>query len=137
MSDLTLSMRPSQIVWKAERALDTGAQFAAVLGDSSKPGRYVFRLRVPAGHKAMPHTHPDERVYTVLSGTFHLGFGDRFSDARLEVYPEGSVVLIRAGRHHFQVAKSGEYEVQVEGLGPSELVYVDPKDDPRTADAEG
>jgi len=135
MTDLPLSMRPSQIVWKPEPALGPGAQFTVMLGDLSKPGRFVFRIRAPAGHRAMPHTHPEERVYTVLSGTFHLGFGDRFSEERLEEYPEGSVILVRAGRHHFQVAKSGEYEVQVEGNGPTALVYVDPQHDPRGSGA--
>ena len=85
----------------------------------------------------MPHTHPEERVYTVLSGTFHLGFGEDYSEERLEEYPEGSVILVRAGRHHFQSAKSGEYEVQIEGDGPTAVVYVNPSDDPRRGGTPG
>lgn len=131
MTELRLSMRPNEIVWRDQPALANGAQFAVLLGDEAKPGRYVLRLRVPAGHRALAHTHPEERVYTVLSGTFHLGFGHRYADDRLEEYPQGSVVIVRAGRHHFQLAKSGPYEVQVEGEGPTELVYINPKDDPR------
>jgi mannose-6-phosphate isomerase-like protein (cupin superfamily) len=127
-----LSAKPVDIVWRDQPALAKGAQFATLLGDPSRPGRYVFRLRVPRGHRVLPHVHPEERVYTVLSGIFHLGFGEVFSEESLEAYPEGSVVLVRAGRHHFQSARSGEYLVQIEGVGPTAVVYVNPGDDPRT-----
>ena len=132
MTDIRLSMRPSEIVWKDQPALAPGAQHAVLLGDPSKAGRYAFRLHAPAGHRAMPHTHPEERLYTVLSGSFFLGFGDGYIESRLEEYPEGSVVIVRAGRHHFQWAKSGDYIVQVEGEGPTAVEYVNPKHDPRT-----
>jgi quercetin dioxygenase-like cupin family protein len=128
-----LSARPADLLWRDQPALPKGAQFAVLLGDPSKPGRYVFRLKVPSGHRVMPHVHPEERVYTVLSGTFHLGFGETFSEDGLEAYPEGSVILVRAGRHHFQSAPSGEYLLQIEGVGPTSVVYVTPSDDPRTA----
>jgi len=132
MTDNTrLSVRPSEIVWKDQPALAKGAKFAVLLGDLSKPGRYVFRLQVPAGHRAMPHTHPEERVYTVLSGSFFLGFGEGYIESRLEEYPAGSVVLVREGRHHFQLAKSDGYVVQVEGDGPTAVEYVNARDDPR------
>jgi len=124
-------MRPSEIVWKDQPALAKGAQFAVLLGDLTKPGRYVFRLHAPAGHRAMPHVHPEERIYTVLSGNFYLGWGEGYVASRLEEYPEGSVVIVRAGRHHFQLAKSGDYIVQVEGEGPTGIEYVNPKHDPR------
>ena len=131
MSDVPLSKRPSEIVWRDQPSLAAGAQFAVLLGDPAQPGKYVFRLRVPAGHRAAPHSHPEARVYTVLNGTFHLGFGHQFSEDRLEAYPEGSVILVRADRKHFQLAKSGEYVVQVEGDGPTAVVYLNPSDDPR------
>jgi quercetin dioxygenase-like cupin family protein len=124
-------MRPHQMVWKDQPALAKGASHAELLGDPSKPGRYVFRLRVSVGHRALPHSHPEDRVYTVLAGTFYLGFGYSFSADRLEEYPEGSVILVRAGRNHFQEARAGGYMVQVEGVGPSAVVYFNPADDPR------
>jgi len=131
MTELPLSIRPPEIVWKDQAALAKGAQIAVLLGDPSAKGTYVFRLRVPEGHTALPHTHPEARVYTVLSGTFWLGFGHDFSSDRLEEFPEGSVVMVRAGRHHFQVAKTGAYVVQVQGEGPTAVVYENPQDDPR------
>jgi hypothetical protein len=137
ITDVPLSIRPAQFVWSEQPALGPGAEHALLLGDPSQPGRYVFRLRVPAGHVAKPHTHPDERTYTVLAGTFCLGFGERFSTDRLEDYPEGSVVIVRGGRHHFQVAKFGGYTVQVQGEGPTAVEYIDPQDDPRRSDGKG
>ncbi|MGA8302758.1 MAG: cupin domain-containing protein [Thermoplasmata archaeon] len=129
-----LSMLPSQAVWKEQPALARGATFAVFLGDLTQPGKYVFRLRAPAGHRVLPHRHPDERVYTVLAGTFYLGFGHDFSAERLREYPEGSVVLVREGRHHFQEAKSEEYVVQIEGDGPTSVEYLNPANDPRGID---
>jgi hypothetical protein len=66
-----------------------------------------------------------------MFGTFYLGFGEGFIESRLEEFPVGSVVLVRAGRHHYQFAKSGEYIVQIEGEGPTAVEYANPKDDPR------
>jgi len=131
MSDRVLSKRPADFVWRDQPALSGGAEHATLLGDPASPGRYVFRLRVPAGHRARPHWHPDERIYTVLSGTFYLGFGHDRSDDDLEEYPQGSVLIVRAERLHFQLAKAGPYEVQVEGEGPTAVEYETPADDPR------
>lgn len=131
MSERRLSMRPAEIVWKPQPALAPGAEFADLLGDPSQSGPYVFRLRAPTGHRALPHSHPEERTYTVLSGTFYLGFGHRFVETRLEEYPQGSVVVVRHDRRHFQLAKSDGYLVQIEGTGPTAVWYDDPADDPR------
>ena len=127
-------MRPSEIVWTDPPALAKGAQFAVLLGDHAQPGKYVFRLHAPEGHQVLPHSHPDERVYTVLSGTFFLGFGHGYVENRLEEYPEGSVVIVRAERRHFQIAKTGGYVVQIEGEGPTATEYVNRKDDPRNSE---
>lgn len=131
MTDRRLSMRPAEIVWRNQPALAPGAEFADLLGDPSQAGPYVFRLRAPAGHRALPHSHPDERTYTVLAGTFYLGWGHRFLEGRLEEYPEGSVVIVRQDRRHFQLARSDGYMVQIEGHGPTAVRYDNPADDPR------
>lgn len=131
-TDRRLATRPNEVVWRDQTALTPGARFAVLLGDPSQAGPYVFRLRAPAGHRALPHSHPEERVYTVLSGTFFLGFGHQFIESRLEDYPEGSVVIVRQDRQHFQFAKTGEYVVQIEGDGPTAVRYLNPADDPRT-----
>ena len=86
---------------------------------------------MPHGVKRMPHRHPEDRVYTVMSGVFYLGLGNRFDQDKLESYPPGSVVVLPGDTFHFRWAKSSEYITQVTAIGPLGLEYLDPADDPR------
>jgi quercetin dioxygenase-like cupin family protein len=104
---------------------------AALVGDPTQPGPYTIRVKVPAGVKLMPHKHPEDRVYTVISGVFYIGLGDRFDPEKLQAYPPGSVVVLPGNTHHFHWAKSGEYVSQVTAIGPLGLEFIDPKDDLR------
>jgi hypothetical protein len=78
------------------------------------------------------HVHPEDRVYTVISGVFYIGLGERFDSAKLEAYPPGSVIVLPGGTPHFHWARSGDYVTQVTAIGPLGLEYVDPGDDPRS-----
>jgi quercetin dioxygenase-like cupin family protein len=104
---------------------------AVVYGDPTKPGPYVTRLRAPNGLRVMPHTHPEDRIYTVLSGTLYLGIGEQWDDAKLVAYPEGSVIYLPAKLSHFQLSKSGEYLIQINAVGPTDLTFINPADDLR------
>jgi hypothetical protein len=110
---------------------------AILVGDPTKPGPYTIRVRVPGGIKMMPHKHPEDRTYTVLSGTFYIGLGEVFDAARLMAYAPGSIVVLPGHQSHFHWAKSGEYVTQVSALGPLGFRYIDPGDDPRTAPRPG
>ena len=88
-------------------------------------------MKVPSGVKLMPHRHQEDRVYTVISGIFYIGVGDRFDVGTLQAYPPGSVVVLPGNTSHFHWAKSGEYVTQVSGMGPLGIDYVNPGDDPR------
>ena len=79
----------------------------------------------------MPHSHPEDRIYTVISGIFYIGLGDRFDSEKLVAYPPGSVVILPGNTSHFHWAKSGEYITQVTAIRPLGLEYTDVKDDPR------
>ena len=79
----------------------------------------------------MPHQHPEDRVYTVISGVFYIGLGSRFDDGQLHAYPPGAVIVLPGGTPHFHWAKSGAYVTQVSAIGPLGLDYLDPIDDPR------
>jgi quercetin dioxygenase-like cupin family protein len=81
--------------------------------------------------KLMPHRHPEDRVYTVISGVFYIGLGDRFDADKLQTYPPGSVIVLPGSTWHFHWAKSGEYVTQVTAIGPLGLEYLSAKDDPR------
>ena len=79
----------------------------------------------------MPHKHPEDRVYTVMSGVFYIGLGEHFDGDGMTAYPPGSVIVLPGGTWHFHWAKSGEYVTQVTAIGPLGFEYLDPHDDPR------
>jgi hypothetical protein len=79
----------------------------------------------------MPHRHPEDRIYTVISGVFYIGLGDQFDADKLKAYAPGSVIVLPGDTFHFHWAKSGEYIPQVTAIGPLGLEYLDRADDPR------
>jgi quercetin dioxygenase-like cupin family protein len=127
------SVLPEDIDWKPFPAFPPSVRLAVLVGQPSEPGPYLIRVKVPAGAKLMPHKHPEDRIYTVMSGDFYIGLGERFDGSKVEAYPPGSVVVLPGNTWHFHWAKSGEYVTQVIGIGPLDLEYMDAKDDPRSA----
>src|SRR5262249_59684837 len=97
--------------------------------DPGAAGLFVVRLKMPAGYKIAPHWHPTDEHVTVLSGTFGVGMGDKVDMASLKKLPAGGYALLPATMHHYAVAV-GEATVQVHGMGPFALTYVNPGDDP-------
>jgi len=123
---------PAQLTWGPPPAVfEQNAQMALVSGDPSKPGLYCVRLKMPAGYKVMPHWHPTDEHVAVISGTFALGMGDKLDPATMTELPAGGYSLLPAQMHHYAMAKTA-CEVQVHGMGPFALTYVDPADDPST-----
>jgi quercetin dioxygenase-like cupin family protein len=120
------------IVWKPFPAFPTAARIAVLVGEPSKPGAYLIRVKLPAGTKMLAHSHPEDRIYTVISGVFYIGLGDEFDESKLSANAPGSVLVLPGGQPHFHWAKSGEYVTQVSAIGPLGLTYVDPLNDPRT-----
>lgn len=108
---------------------ERGASFTVMSGDPSKAGLFVVRLKMPAGYRIAPHWHPTDEHVTVLSGTFALGMGDKFDTAAMNDLPAGGYALLPAEMRHFARAKT-EATVQVHGMGPFALTYVNPADDP-------
>ena len=82
----------------------------------------------------MPHKHPEDRIYTVMSGVFYIGRGEHFDADKLEAYPPGAVIVLPGNTWHFHWAKSGEYVTQISAIGPLGMEYFDSKDDPRLRD---
>jgi quercetin dioxygenase-like cupin family protein len=122
---------PENIQWRAFPAFPEAARLAILVGDPQHAGPYVVRVKVPAGVKLMPHKHPEDRIYTVMSGVFYIGLGDTFDAAKLTAYGPGSVIVLPGNTSHFHWARSGEYVTQVTATGPLGLTYVNPRDDPR------
>ena len=131
--DVFKAILSEDIDWKPFAAFPPEVRLAVVVGEPSREGPYVVRVKVPRGVKLMPHRHREDRVYTVVSGVFYIGLGDRFDADRLEAYPPGSVIILPGETSHFHWARSGEYITQVTAIGPLALEYVTPDDDPRKA----
>ena len=110
-----------------------GVTLAVVVGDPSKPAPYAIRVKAPFDARLMPHRHPEDRIYTVISGVFYIGFGEKFDGDAVNAYPPGSVLVLPGDTWHFHWAKSGEYITQVTALGPLGLEYANVEDDPRHA----
>jgi len=123
-------LRDSEVKWgDAPPNLEKGASFAVISGDPSTGGPYVIRLKMPAGYKVAPHWHPTAENITVISGTFALGMGEKFDPAALKDFGPGSYGLMPAEMRHFAMARTAAI-VQVHGIGPFALNYVNPWDDP-------
>jgi quercetin dioxygenase-like cupin family protein len=125
------SVLPEDIDWEPFPAFPPSARLAVVVGEPAQPAPYVVRVKVPSDVKLMPHTHHEDRVYTVMSGVFYIGLGEQFDEGKLRAYPPGAVIVLPAGTAHFHWARSGEYVTQVTAIGPISLEYVDPANDPR------
>lgn len=96
-----------------------GAESAQVVGEPQKAAPYLLRVRLAAGARIPPHTHPDERNSTVLSGTIYVGFGETFDEKKMVAIPAGAVYVAPAGVPHYVWAKDGPAIYQEAGNGPT------------------
>ncbi len=102
------SVLPEDIDWKPFPAFPPSVRLADVVGDPTKPGPYVIRVKAPSGLKLMPHRHPEDRIYTVISGIFYIGLGDRFDGDKVRAYPPGSVIVLPGDTWHVHWATRAE-----------------------------
>jgi quercetin dioxygenase-like cupin family protein len=114
----------------APPSLPPGAEAAVLLGNPAKDGPFVIRLKFPAGFAVPPHRHSKDEFVTVIAGGFGIAAGEALDRAAAKPLAAGSFVHLPAGTPHYAVA-TGETIVQINGTGPFDVVYVDPKDDPR------
>lgn len=130
---LQAQTQAADIKWgPAPPFLPKGAQFALMQGDPTKEGVYTLRLQMPAGYFIPPHFHPTNEEVTVLSGAFRLGMGDMEDSTKAVTLKAGGFVTAAATMHHFARAMEPTV-VQVHGMGPFAITYVNQKDDPRGA----
>lgn len=122
---------PDKIEWKAgPPSIPPGAKFAVLEGDPSKEGPFVMRIQAPDGYVIPLRTHPKTERLTVISGEFNIAMGDDASREHGEAMPAGSYGHWPAGMKHL-VWTTGETVVQLHGMGPWIIDYVNPADDPR------
>ena len=117
---------PESLKWEP---LAGPAMKAVVSGDPSQSGPYVMRIKSPDGFRIPPHWHPQDEHVTVLSGTFRLGMGEKFDEVALRDLGPGGFVFIPREMRHFATSR-GESIIQVHGMGPFQINWVNPADDP-------
>jgi hypothetical protein len=108
-----------------------GIETVVLKGNPDGPGLYTIMLRIPAHTVIAAHDHPDDRVASVLSGTWFFGYGNKREDAALKALPAGSVYTEPPHRPHFAETRDEPVVLQITGVGPSGTVYTDPATDPR------
>jgi quercetin dioxygenase-like cupin family protein len=121
-----IRVTPSQVNWQAMPS-GHGVQQAVLVGDPSKPGMYVIRVKFPPYTVDSPHWHPNARYVTVLEGTWYTGTGDKFDLSKAVALKPGSFMLHPAKAAHWDGAGGPEtVVVQIIGEGPAETTRVDP-----------
>ena len=99
-------------------------------GDPDRTGLYTIMLQIPAHTRIAAHDHQDDRVATVVSGTWYIGYGDSFDSVELRALPPGSFYTEPSNRTHFAETRDEPVIVQITGVGPSSTRYVDAASDP-------
>jgi hypothetical protein len=111
-------------------SIPSGTQAVVLHGDPGKEGLFALRLRLPKAYALPPHTHRKPEIVTVISGTFHLGMGEKADKSKSRALPAGSFLALSPGMAHFAYTDE-DTVIQLNSTGPWSLTYVDPKDDPR------
>lgn len=114
----------------APPAFERGAQAVVLSGDPGKPGLFVLRLKAPAGYRINTHWHPTDEHVTLLEGDVTVEMDEPGKGAHEHTFAPGGYVLLPAKMHHAASTRTG-MTLQVSGMGPFELNYIDAKDDPR------
>ena len=104
-----------------------GIKRMVVYGDPTRPGVYVIRAKFAPGVMSMPHTHPEDRLVTVIRGTWWSGTGPDFTPDKTVGMKPGAFMLHPAGEAHFDGAKDEEVVVQLIGVGPSGTKFIHPE----------
>jgi quercetin dioxygenase-like cupin family protein len=127
---------PAEVKWPAPAAGGvgtsgvSGTQTVMLKGDPAKPGLYSMLLRVGPNTRIEAHSHIDDRVATVISGTWYFGYGNTFNEAALKRLPAGSFYTEPPDTNHFAMTREEGVVIQITGTGPSGTTYVDPANDP-------
>ena len=114
-----IAVIPDKLKWASTPIAPTN-KIAWGIGSAVAAGKFydLFASYHPGG-KSMPHVHPDERIVTVLTGTFYLGSGPAFDETKAQELKAGSVIAVPANVVHWGFAKNAEVTIQELGMGPT------------------
>ena len=107
-----------------------GAKVAVVEGPMNEEKPFILRIKFPADYRIAPHFHSSIEHVTVISGEFFMGMGEKFQKGKATGLKRGDIAIMQPKTAHYAFTKKAA-EVQVHGMGPWTLTYVNPADDPR------
>ena len=123
-----VTILPADIQWgAAPNVLPAGAQIAVLHGDPFKKTMFALRLKMPDGYRIPAHWHTQDEQLTILSGTFKLAMGD--GDADVHELGPGSYHFL-PGKAHHSASTQGEVVLELHGMGPFDIHYLNAADDP-------
>ena len=120
-----------QMQWVDAPGLPAGGKMATIEGSADQAAPFTFRVKFPAGYEVPAHWHPAAEHITVLSGTVNMGVGDKLDKTKTHPLAAGGFSVMPANVHHFGWTDT-ETVIQIHGMGPWGITYVNPADDPRT-----
>lgn len=123
-------VKPADLKWTDVPSLPVGAKIAVLEGPMNQAVPFTVRLQFPANYRIPPHTHPAVERVTVLSGTFHMGMGEKFDAHKGEALQPGAIMIMQPGTPHYAWTDTPTV-VQLHGTGPWGVTYLNPADDPR------
>lgn len=122
---------PADLQWAdGPGSIPAGAKFAVIEGDPKSAALFTMRLKLPTAYQIPAHWHPADEHVTVISGTFHMGMGEKLDTAKGSALGAGSFAVMPAQARHYAWT-SEETIIQLHGMGPWGINYVNPADDPR------
>ena len=122
---------PDDLKWTPLPSMPKGAQIAVLHGSPGKPGLFTIRVKLPANFKLPVHSHPDERVRTIIAGTYYSAIGDKVDNSALMAFPAGTVSPVPPKVWQFAETRGEEVVFQITGVGPTGIDYLNPSEDPR------
>lgn len=130
----SLLVTPARVSWvNGPGWLPRGIQMAILEGDPSTTDIYTLRLKLPNDYRIPPHWHDHDERITVISGKLFLGLGDKFDPNTGIEFPPGSYIELPYQTRHSIWTQSDDAIIQLHGIGPWGINYIEPKDDPRKA----
>ena len=127
---------PADLKWGSLPSMPKGAQIAVLHGSPAKSGLFTIYVKLPANFKLPVHSHPDERIRTIISGTYYSAIGDKVDSSKLMAFPPGTFSHVPPKVWQFAETRDEEVVFQITGIGPTGIDYLNVADDPRKPPVE-
>jgi len=121
------------IKWQDAPSIGPGAKTAVIHGDPKSSGPFVMRIKLPPKTTIGVHTHPATENVTVLAGTLYFAAGDKLNPSAARAFGPGSYFSIDHGKPMFAYSKDAEVTIQIHGIGPWGIDYLDSGAQPKAA----